>query len=271
MRDRGSTGGPAAAQAPATAPPTAIPTLLVSPDQLASLEVVLDGAPYRHLFRARRLEAGDRLRLVDGAGRARWAEVVRVDRRTALLALGDAAPASEPLLHLDLLVAVFRPDRAAWLVEKATEVGVAAVRFLHTERAPRTFGPGTLDRLRRVAAAAVEQCGRSRLPEVSGVHAWSELAALAERHPVLRLLDTAAAVPPFDHARAPMSPPTSCAVLVGPEGGWAAAERDGAVALGFVPHGLGPRTLRVETAALVAAAQLLLVGQTPVDPALGLG
>jgi 16S rRNA (uracil1498-N3)-methyltransferase len=230
-----------------------VTTLLVSPELFAGAELRVEGDPYRHLFRARRLAAGERLRVVDGRGRARWAEVARVDRGAAALALGDPAPANEPAFRLELLVAVFRPERAAWLVEKATEVGVAAVRFLHTERAPRTFGAGTFERLRRVAAAAVEQCGRSLLPEVTGVHAWSELERLAAALPDRRMLDTAAEASAW---RAPSA--AGGALLVGPEGGWTEAERAAARALAFTPTALGPRTLRTETAALVGAARLLL-------------
>ncbi len=236
-------------------------TLLVSPERFDAGELVVDGEPYRHLFRARRLAVGDALRVVDGRGRARNARVVRVDRETAVVGLGEVASSREPSLHLELFVAVFRPDRAAWLVEKATEVGVRAVRFFHTERAPRTFGAGTLARLRRVAAAAVEQCGRARLPEVSGVHAWEEIAGLAAGLEARWVLDTAAAGVGEPPVAGPQATLAAAAVLVGPEGGWSAAERDAARALGFIPLGLGPRTLRVETAALVAAARLLLANE----------
>jgi 16S rRNA (uracil1498-N3)-methyltransferase len=233
------------------------PTLLVEPAQLDGEALRVEGERYRHLFRARRLAAGERLRVVDGAGRARWAEVARVERTAAALGLDGPAPSNEPLLHLELFVAVFRPERAAWLVEKATEVGVAAIRFLHTDRAPRTFGPGTLERLRRVAAAAVEQCGRALLPEVSGVHEWSELSRLAASCERRWFLDIQAAGGTEVATASPTSP-CPAALLAGPEGGWTEAERETAQALGFTPLGLGPRTLRVETAALVAAAWTVL-------------
>ena len=67
--------------------------------------------------------------------------VSRIERKAAWIALGAAVPANEPAIRLTLLVSTLRPERAAWLVEKATERGVAGISFLHTERAPRTFGP----------------------------------------------------------------------------------------------------------------------------------
>lgn len=225
-------------------------THLVPPAALDAGEVEIEGDAYRHLFRARRLEKGATLRLVDGAGRARWGEVARLDGRRAFLAVGAPAPENEPVRRLELVVASLRRERASWLVEKATELGVAAVRFLGSERAPRAYGEGTLERLDRVARAAVEQCHRSRLPEVTGVHGWDELPALVEG---------------FEH-RLALDPQGSAwatrgqgpvVVLVGPEGGWSAAEKDALVHLGAALTALGPRVLRIETAALAAAARIL--------------
>jgi 16S rRNA (uracil1498-N3)-methyltransferase len=239
-------------------------TLLVAAADLAAAEVTVEGDAYRHLFRARRLAAGDRLRLADGAGAARWAEVAAVDRRSARLVPREPAPAPEPAVRVHLLVAAPKKERASWLVEKATELGVAALRLIETERTPREFGDGTLRRLERVAAAAFEQCGRGRMPELTGTHAWEEVPALlaaaaseaarwvldleAEAAPARRLVTGAA-----DGA---------AALLVGPEGGWSNAERRDLAAWGCRPAVLGPTVLRVETAA-VAGAALLLAGPGP--------
>jgi 16S rRNA (uracil1498-N3)-methyltransferase len=228
-----------------------VPTLL-APEGIAGSELRVEGEPYKHLFRARRLAVGDRLRVVDGRGGARWADVARIERAAASLALGEPAPANEPALRLDLLVPTFRPERASWMVEKVTELGVWAVRFLHTERAPRHFGEGTLDRLRRVAAAALEQCHGARLPEISGPHDWRELPELAEGAEARWVLDPEAEVGEW------AAPPTSSALLIGPEGGWSPREQDELRASRWRPVGLGPRVLRVETAAVVGSAAVLL-------------
>jgi 16S rRNA (uracil1498-N3)-methyltransferase len=234
-------------------------TLLVDPARWEGAEVEVTGDAYRHLFRARRLAAGDRLRVVDGRGRARWGEIAAVERARAKVRLGEAAPAHEPAVGLDLLVPTLRPERAAWLVEKATEVGVAAIHFLHTERAPRTFGAGTLGRLGRVAAAAVEQCGRSLCPEVSGVHDWKAIAALTAGVPRRFVLDTEAG----DAVRPPLPAAGTgarSALLIGPEGGFSETERRELAAAGWTPVGMGPRVLRTETAAVVGAAIALGMG-----------
>ena len=107
-----------------------------------------------------------------------------------------------------------------------------------------------------MAAAAVEQCHRARLPEVTGPHDWSDLPGLAARgggrgsstrHRTARPL-----------CREPR--PTSGALLVGPEGGWSPDERAELLAAGWRAAGLGDRVLRVETAAVAGAAMLLLAG-----------
>lgn len=227
-------------------------THVVRAAELDAGEVEIEGDAYRHLFRARRLEKGATLRLVDGAGRARWGEVARVESRQAWVELGAPAPGNEPSRRLDLLVASLRKERASWLVEKATELGVAAVRFLGSERAPRTFGGGTLERLSRVARAAVEQCHRSRLPEITGVHGWDELPQLLEGFALRLCLDPQGSAWPTASGE---SDPV--AVLVGPEGGWSAPEKEALVRLRAEPVALGPRVLRIETAALAAAARIL--------------
>jgi len=213
-------------------------------------EVTVEGEPYRHLFRARRVPVGETVRVVDGRGNACWGKVARVDRSSARISLGERAPTHEPSFRLDLLVPTFRPERASWLVEKATEFGVSAIRFLNTSRAPRTFGDGTIERMRRVAVAAVEQCHRALVPEITGPHEWTEVGRFAAEG--RWFLDPEGIPDGWGTLGA------SGALLVGPEGGLAPEERDEVLAEGWRPVGLGPRILRIESAALAGAAMLLL-------------
>jgi 16S rRNA (uracil1498-N3)-methyltransferase len=230
-------------------------SLLIEPEELAAGRARVAGDAYRHLFRARRVEAGARLRVTDGRGGARWGVVERVESAAAWLALGDEAPANEAALRLELFVPLPKPERAAWLVEKATEVGVAAVRFVSAERAPRGVGEGRLGRLRRIAAQAVEQSQRAVVPAVSGAHDWSEVAALVAGLPQRYLLDAAAPDASAALARRPAAGPA--ALFVGPEGGFTEGERQDLQRLGCAPLGLGPRVLRLETAAVVGAGLLI--------------
>ena len=169
-------------------------------------------------------------------------------------------------MRLELLVAAPKKERASWLVEKATEMGVAAVRLLETERTPRGFGDGTLRRLHRVATAAFEQCGRGRMPEVTGTHGWGEVPGLlgegdgAGQAASRWVLDLDPEAAPAERLVAAAGPERRQYLLVGPEGGWSDGERDDLAAWGTTPVSLGPTVLRIETAALAGAALLLAGG-----------
>lgn len=226
-------------------------TVLVAPAALAGERFELAGPEHHHLFRVRRLGVGERLRLVDGQGHARWAVVEAVGRASATLCPGEPAPSLEPARRVELAVAPPKPERASWLVEKATELGVAAIHFVATERDPRRIGSGSLDRLRRVAAAALAQSGGATLPQIDGVLPFAAFARLAERFPARALLDLGA--PPWEG----FGEPQPLLLAIGPEGGWSDTERAVLAASGFRTVGLGARVLRVETAA-VAALSLAL-------------
>lgn len=231
-------------------------TCLVAPRDLDGDQLLIAGDAYRHLFRAARLTVGDDLRLVDGEGRARRGRVAAVRRRTGEIALAETLPAGEPSFELAAWSPFAKSSRTTWLVEKLTELGVRAVRFYRSRRAPRQPGEETVERLRRVAGAAVEQCGRSRLPEVSGPHAWPELVAAVADAPRAWILDSAGkAEPDLEDGIA------AGVVVVGPEGGLTAEERAALAAAGGRPLALGPTTLRIETAAVVGAGLLFAMTQ----------
>ncbi|GMU66153.1 MAG: ribosomal RNA small subunit methyltransferase E [Acidobacteriota bacterium] len=236
-------------------------TIVVAPIEFDGTEVELHGDAYHHLIRVKRLESGESVRIVDGAGRARRGVVARVDRGRAVIAFGAAAPSREPELRIELLVAPPKPDRAAWLVEKATEVGAVAVRFVVTDRAARGdrgFGVAQLARLRRIAIAAVEQCGRAVVPEISGTHALAEIVAERRLHgtPVVALDAGGARQVPRPASRR-STVHADLSLLIGPEGGWSDAERERFEREGVERWSLGERVLRVETAAVLAAGVVL--------------
>ena len=225
-------------------------TILVTPEALRSGEVVVDGASFRHHFRAARHGRGERLRLVDGEGEARWADVVEVGRASARLRVFGPAPGHDPAVEVALFVAPPRPERAAWLVEKVAEIGVRRVVFVTSERAPRQPGAATLARLQRVADAALEQSRGCRRTRVEGVLAWNDAVDATSRIAHCFLLD-----PNAEGGWTSAGP--SCALWVGPEGGWTPRELEALRDAGCAAFHLGPRILRVETAAVVAAALAL--------------
>lgn len=226
-------------------------SVLLPPAVFALDEATLVGDVFHHLIRVRRLEAGENMQAVDGFGRARAALLETVGKNAATLRLGAELPARDPRAKLHLLTGALRPERASWLVEKATELGVYALRFLNTERTPRQYGQGRFDRYEKVATAALEQCQGARLPLITGVHPFGEIAALLPAGP-LWVLDPQATEPLAWPAAEDVA---EGSLLIGPEGGFSPAELDSLA--GARGANLGPRILRVETAALAAAAILL--------------
>ena len=231
-------------------------TTLHLPVFFSASSALVEGDAHHHLFKVKRLQTGERLRVVDGEGHARWAEIVGIDKRAARLALGEAAPANEPPRQVTIYVAAAKPERIAWLVEKATEIGVAAIRFVPTEREARAMESSQLARLRRIAISAVEQSGRSLVPQLVLEDGLREAIAGARAAGTkLAVLDSSG-VP----AGALLGEAGRCGLLVGPEGGWSPGERDLFRSAEVPVASLGPTVLRVETAALVAAGLALLGG-----------
>ena len=238
------------------------PTVLVEGAALERDGVVeVTGDAYRHFFRARRFSVGERVRVTDGRGAARFGRIDRVERDVAVIVLDDATADLEADLRLTLAAAVIRPERASWIVEKGTELGVARFAWFCSERSQRELRPQAVERLRRVARAALEQSGRSRLPEVSTT-SWVDLLEAVAAGPAV-LLDLESPEPsssPLDlardcveHIRSGPAP----LLLLGPEGGFTTTERQQLLEAGARALWLGPRVLRAETAAVVGAGLLL--------------
>ena len=201
----------------------------------------------------RRVQPGDALVLFDGAG-ADWpAEVTAMGRHDVQVRVG-APQAVDRELPWPVTLAVGMPanERMDWLVEKATELGVARLQPLVCERSVLRLAGERAERKREhwqaIAVAASEQCGRARVPVVEPV--WPLARWLADAAPAGRRLVLAPGA-------APLGPPRLdgplCA-LSGPEGGLAPAEEEAARAAGFEPVGLGARILRAETAPLALLA-----------------
>lgn len=232
-------------------------SVLLAPGLLQQDEVTLEGDVFHHLVRVRRLEAGETLQVVDGEGHCRAARLGEINKKSARLVLLEKLPARDPERRLHLLVGALRPERASWLVEKATELGVFALRFLQTERTPRQYSQGRFERYDKVAAAALEQCLGARLPQITGVHPFAEIAKLLPQSAPAYVLDPLASEGLLSSA---LPPATEVAVLIGPEGGFSPAELEALRGLGVRGAGLGQRILRVESAAIAAAALMLASG-----------
>ena len=232
--------------------------------------LVLPQAESRHV-QVLRLQPGDGVLLFNGEDDAEWpAEILRIGRSEVELRIGVARSRADRELPFSVTLALGVPanERMDALVEKATELGVAAILPLICERSVlRLSGDRAEARQRHwsaVAASASEQCGRARVPRVAApvkLGAWlRELDASVDAQPRADrwLLSLAPSAWPVSGllAGGPESRATGLLVLSGPEGGLAPDEEAAAMRLAFVPVSLGPRTLRADTAPLALLAWL---------------
>jgi 16S rRNA (uracil1498-N3)-methyltransferase len=230
---------------------------------------VLTGPEAHHLVHVMRLPAGAAVTLFDGSGCEFAARVRQVRHAEVELDILARAEVDRELPRLLILgVALPKGDRQKWLVEKAVELGVGRLVPLETARCVARPTGQTLARLRRTVIEASKQCGRNRLLETAAPQGWAEFVAAADgnslrlfAHPHGASATAVSAVRAMawgkgtaDTAVALAAP---AAILgVGPEGGFTDEEVAAAVAAGWRQVDLGPRILRVETAALALAAQV---------------
>jgi 16S rRNA (uracil1498-N3)-methyltransferase len=223
-----------------------------TPEPLAPGEFVLTGPEAHHLAAVRRFGPGDRVVLFNGDGRDHPAEVASADRKRTLLNIFPAVAADRELpIPVHVAAALPKGDRGDFLVEKLTELGVTRLTPLQTERGVVQPREARLEKLQHAVIEASKQCGRNVLMHVAPLTRWAAFLTSPEL-PALRLL----LHPPTEaRALAEFEPGADGVVVaVGPEGGFAPAEVAAAEAAGWVRVGLGPRVLRVETAAVAAAA-----------------
>ncbi len=227
------------------------------------LETTLPAAAARHV-QVLRLQPGATLTLFDGQGCDWDCELLSIGRSEVRVRIGQARAVDRELpIGVTLALGMPANDRMDWLVEKATELGVATIQPLLCERSVlRLAGERAERRLihwRGVAAAAAEQCGRSRLPRLAPVRSFGEwLGALGsptgQTRFVLSLAEGTQAY--ADALRPALHAANGLLFLSGPEGGLSEAEDAAARTAGLQPVTLGPRVLRAETAPLLALGAL---------------
>jgi 16S rRNA (uracil1498-N3)-methyltransferase len=236
--------------------------LFVDGPLVAGTEMTLPAAAARHA-QVRRVQPGDLLLLFDGAGSDWPATVLRMGRHDVRVQLGAPQPVHKELpLAITLALGMPANERMDTLVEKATEMGVATIQPLHTERSVLRLQGERAQRKcahwQAIAQAACEQSGRALVPRVLPVLAladWLQALPAADLRLVLSLQEGAQPLPGLVSAHA-----ASVVFLSGPEGGLTGEEEAAARRQAFVPVSLGPRVLRADTAPLVALAWLGLGG-----------
>jgi 16S rRNA (uracil1498-N3)-methyltransferase len=222
----------------------------------ASLDLPDEAA--RHVAQVLRMRVGEPLTLFNGDGGEYAATITATGRRDVAVSIDRFDPVDrESRLDITLVQCVSKGERMDYTVQKAVELGVSRILPLLSERSVVKLEPERwdkkLDHWRGIAAAACEQSGRTRLPEVAPVQkldAW-----LASSDGALRLV-----LAPTESVSLKSLPPSAhIALLIGPEGGLSDNEIAAARRAGCIGIGLGPRVLRTETAGVAALAALQLL------------
>ena len=218
--------------------------------------VALPESATAHLVRVLRLQPGDACVLFNGDGYDYDARIHAIGKRGAEADVVAARVVdNESPLRITLLQGIARGEKMDWILQKATELGVASVLPVGSERSEVKLDAARADKRlahwRSVVVSACEQSGRARVPEVAAPQGLA--VALAAGVPMPRYL-----LDPFADGTIAVLPaaPGECTLAVGPEGGWSPRDREQLLASGFIGLRLGPRVLRTETAGLAAIAVL---------------
>ena len=224
----------------------------------------LVGGEAHHLSNVMRAKPGQAVILFDGSGAEFEARIETVGRsEVTLCVVARVEAVRESKRRLTLAVSLPKGERQRWLVEKATELGVARIVPLMTARSVAQPVAAALARLRRAVVEASKQCGRNRLMEIGEAQRWSDFVhcapTAATRWVAHRSLtderqfagDGPIAILPRTQ---PANAQREVVVAIGPEGGFTEEEVAIALETGWRQLDLGPRILRVETAAVAVAA-----------------
>ena len=216
----------------------------------------LRGEDARHLSRVLRAAAGQVYEISDNRA-AHTAEIVEARPDRIVFRVIDPIESPPPPVAITLCAALIKFDRFEWMVEKATELGVARILPVESARCEKGLLQASRKRTERwvrIARESSEQSRRVCVPEI--LPAVRLDRALATEADYRYFLEEAEA-PPIVRALPPHpSPSDRLAVLIGPEGGWTDGERQAAAAAGWQPVSLGNQILRAETAAAAALAIL---------------
>jgi 16S rRNA (uracil1498-N3)-methyltransferase len=227
--------------------------------QNGSFELPADAA--HHASRVLRLREGDALQIFDGIGNECHGVIAELSGKRVIV--GDISTANinrESPLHITLAQSLSSSEKMDWVIQKATELGVAEIQPLATERSVAKLSNERVEKRvehwQQVAVAACEQCGRNVLPTIHApinIMAWLQQTRPSTDAKFILLPEGASSL------SSQAKPLGNITLLIGAEGGFAQAESDSALLCGFTPIRMGARVLRTETAAVagLAAIQML--------------
>lgn len=221
---------------------------------------LLPASAAEQVRRVLRLRTGDAITIFDGSGREWLAQIEAISQQAVITRPGpESRPDAELPIAITVCQGMVKAERFELVLQKATELGVASIVPLITKRVQNADAAppskARLERWQRIVQEAAEQSGRVRLPEIAPAANFQEaVASEAAMGPVVVLWEGG----PETGLRAALRAvavkgvPKRMALVIGPVGGLAPEEVEGAKAIGAVVAGMGARILRSETAAIAA-------------------
>jgi 16S rRNA (uracil1498-N3)-methyltransferase len=225
-------------------------------DAVQSGRARITGPDAHHLTRVLRVEPGQQFEISDNHS-VYLAEVESARKDLVSFSVREKVASVQPVVYITLLASLIRFERFEWMLEKATELGVARVVPVEAERSERGLERAAgkrMSRWNRIVREASEQSRRARLPEIAAPVDFAGALAIESDAPSRYVLEEAQAPPMLPTLPAHRQPGDRVAVLVGPEGGWTDRERQQIASSDWRPVSLGPQILRAETAAIAALA-----------------
>lgn len=216
----------------------------------------LTGDEARHLSQVLRIKPGEKIVVFDGHGRRAEAEVLNVSRDRTDLRIGDVLPPRRTGPSVTLVQSIPKGKNMDLIVQKAVELGVAAIQPLVTKNTIVQPGEGKSDKWRRTALEACKQCGQDTLPEITDPLSFSEWISGTSPGGLKLIASLRDSARPLRQILRDHPSPSSIHILVGPEGDFTPAETDAALSTGYLPVNLGDIVLRVETASIFCLSAL---------------
>lgn len=210
-----------------------------------------------HAVRVMRVRAGDPVELFDGLGNQAVGEIIEASKRACICRIeSPAAVDREPGTKLTLAIAIPKPDRAKEMVERLTEMGVAAIQPIVFERTQRGPTDSLIGKLERIVIEACKQSGRNRLMRIMPTMSFG---SWMDTHRNRGEINASVAMPGGDPIASQRDGliGSDCLTVIGPEGGLTETELRDCVEASMKSIDLGKRILRIETAACVVAARIL--------------